>query len=75
MPFKPLGVLKDEPPQDVPPQLPVTIIDMERTSGIYDMHLHMADPCPNCGAFNMHVGDWVCWGACYPCVRSMVIPR
>lgn len=56
-----------------PPQLPVTIIDLERSNGCFNMHLHMADACPSCGAFNMHVGDYVCWGMCYPCCLNKEI--
>lgn len=50
-----------------PPQLPVTIRDMEQADGSFDMHLHMADPCPACGAFNMQVGDYACFGVCDIC--------
>lgn len=50
-------------------QLPVTIIDLER-GPIVDMHHHLADPCPDCGAFNMFVGDWVCYGRCSPCEHA-----
>jgi hypothetical protein len=59
--------VKMEQTTEQPPQIPVTILDMERASGCFDMNLQMADPCPNCGGFNMKVGDWVCWGTCYRC--------
>ncbi len=52
---------------DEPEQTPVTIIDLERTGRMFDMFLPMADPCPSCGAFNLRVGDYVCWGMCYHC--------
>ena len=55
----------------VPPQLPVTILDLERATECYDMMLPMADPCPNCGAFRMQVGDWVCWGHCFRCFINL----
>lgn len=55
------------PDYETPPQLPVTILDFERRKGLFNMMLPMADPCPACGAFNMLVGDWVCWGACNIC--------
>jgi len=51
----------------VPPQLPVTIIDIERSRRCFDMHLPMADPCPRCGGHNMQVGDYVCYGVCSHC--------
>lgn len=50
-----------------PPQIPVTILDLERTEGYFEGLLPMADPCPHCGGFNMKVGDWVCWGLCFSC--------
>lgn len=50
-----------------PPQIPVTILDIERTQRCFDMHLPMADPCPTCGGVNMQVGDWVCYGQCSKC--------
>lgn len=56
-----------------PPQLPVTILDMERSpvGHTFDMELPMADPCPSCGGFNMRVGDWVCHGSCWPCEEQL----
>lgn len=53
-----------------PPQLPVTIIDLDRATDCYDMNIPMADPCPACGGFRMLVGDWVCWGFCYGCYKE-----
>lgn len=52
-----------------PSQTPISIIDLERdTSSVgFDMFLHMSDPCPKCGAFNMRVGDYTCFGTCWPC--------
>ena len=54
-----------------PPQTPVTIRDMELGAAkgeYYDMSLHMADPCPECGAFRMLVGDYACFGVCQSCI-------
>jgi len=53
-----------------PPQLPVTILDTVRANGCFDMHHHMSDPCPECGAFRMQVGDWVCYGICGACYEK-----
>jgi hypothetical protein len=62
---------KDDRPCDPPPQVPVSIIDIEhRMAGVYDMDLHMSDPCPKCGAFSMLVGDYVCWGTCLHCYEE-----
>lgn len=49
-----------------PSDLPPSIRDIEKLPCM-DMSLHCADPCPNCGAFNMRVGDYVCYGMCEPC--------
>ena len=51
-----------------PPQLPVTILDIERAEGQFDMSLPMADPCPTCGVTRMSVGDYVCFGECWTCI-------
>lgn len=53
----------------VPEITPVSNIDLERNDPVNSasMFLHMSDPCPNCGAFNMLVGDWACYGQCSPC--------
>jgi len=53
-----------------PPQIPVSIIDMERGKGTFDMSLPMQDPCPACGAFRMRVGDYACWGTCFICAEK-----
>jgi hypothetical protein len=53
-----------------PPQLPVRIIDLERVDGCMDMDHHMGDPCPECGAYNWRLGDWACYGMCWPCVHA-----
>lgn len=52
-----------------PPQTPVTILDLERAKGCFDMELQMADMCPSCGGNCMSVGDYVCWGECYHCFK------
>lgn len=54
-------------PHDIPQQLPVTMLDLDRTAAVLDMDLPMADACPTCGAFRMCVGDYVCMGQCWPC--------
>ncbi len=64
---------KNERVEILPPQLPATILDLERTDDskyVYDMHQPMADPCPACGGFRMALGDWICWGTCYRCFEA-----
>jgi len=41
----------------------------------YDMELHMADPCPECGGFRMQLGDWACWGMCYVCADEKELAK
>jgi len=41
----------------------------------YDMELHMADPCPECGGFRMQLGDWACWGMCYICADDKELAK
>ena len=57
--------------EPAPEVTPVSKRDLDmladRTGDCYDMFLPMADPCRLCGAFNMKVGDYVCWDSCYPC--------
>ena len=56
-------------PDDYKPPIedqPVTIRTIEHSPPM-DMHLPMADPCPECGAFNMFVGDYVCYESCSAC--------
>lgn len=53
---------------DEPDILPVQQRELEITDKIVNMELPMADPCPNCGAFRMMVGDWVCYGHCGICL-------
>lgn len=49
---------------------------MERNPHLLlDMNLPMQDPCSNCGAFNMCVGDWVCLGQCGPCEVAEHVAR
>ena len=50
-----------------PTVLPVSIREIDMTLGCFDMRIPLADPCPQCGAFNMQVGDYVCWGHCGAC--------
>lgn len=50
---------------------PVTIRTLEHSPPM-DMHLPMADPCPKCGAFNMRVGDYVCYESCSICYEKMI---
>lgn len=38
----------------------------------YSMELTLADPCPICGGFNMAVGDYACYGACYRCADEAI---
>lgn len=59
----------ESPPAAEPLQTPVTILDLER-GPMVDMMLPMSDPCPSCGATNMLVGDWVCWGTCIVCYET-----
>lgn len=59
------------PPPAEPLQTPVTIIDLERGPCV-DMHLPMADPCPECGGHNMKVGDWACYGICFRCYDKLM---
>ena len=33
----------------------------------YPLHTPLRDPCPQCGAFNMVVGDYMYLGVCSPC--------
>jgi predicted nucleic-acid-binding Zn-ribbon protein len=49
-----------------PEDTPVSILDVDRLPPM-NMSVHMSDPCPACGAFNMQVGDYVCAGTCWPC--------
>lgn len=74
--FKPEDFMSDESvgmPYAVPPQLPATILDMERAEGSFDMMLTMADACPGCGSVGaMRVGDRACWGQCYACFSSLM---
>jgi hypothetical protein len=58
-----------ELPEAEPPQLPVTILDIDRAKYCYSMDHFMADMCPNCGGNNMQLGDYVCWGMCYVCAK------
>ena len=51
----------------IPDILPVSIIDIERLPPAVNMNLHMSDPCPTCGAFNMMTGDFICYGQCGIC--------
>lgn len=69
--FDPLVSDKDTR-NTTPPQLPVSIRDMEvdPSSHAFDMHLPMQDPCPHCGGFRMVVGDYACWGMCYACYET-----
>jgi hypothetical protein len=60
------GVAEPTPTID-PPQTPVTIRDIEVTGDFYHETLHLADPCPACGAFNMQVGDYMYIGFCSKC--------
>lgn len=52
-----------------PPQVPVSVIDLER-AGI-DRYVHvntpMSDPCASCGAFRMVAGEWYIFGQCERC--------
>lgn len=34
------------------------------------MHTLMVNPCPDCGSHDFMVGDFVCWGTCYPCLSA-----
>ena len=52
----------------VPELTPVSMRDVDMMPPM-DMCIHMSDPCPGCGAFNMRVGDYVCWGACSKCAN------
>jgi len=55
-----------------PPQYPPTVLDCERSKDTecFDMHLPLADPCPECGAFRYMVGDWACYGKCGICYEE-----
>jgi len=55
----------------IPDVLPVSMRDVYMSDPL-EMNLFMSDPCPNCGAFRMMVGDYVCWGICYICFSKMV---
>lgn len=59
-----------EPPNELPEILPPSIRDVNMGS-CYEMFLHMQDPCPNCGAFNMLLGDYVCYNMCSPCFEEL----
>lgn len=65
-----LEAIQHVEPDEQPPQVPVTIRDLEVTDRRCSMELSMADPCPECGGFNMLVGDWVCFGSCEHCFKS-----
>lgn len=56
-----------------PPQVPVTILDLERieNDGCVDMLLPMVDPCPNYGAYRMLVGNWICCDMCEVCYDNL----
>lgn len=46
----------------------VSIIDIDRLPPM-DMDVGVTDNCEECGGNNMRVGDYVCWGHCYPCFQ------
>jgi hypothetical protein len=46
-----------------------SINDIEKSPPMA-MALHCSDACPMCGGHNMRVGDYVCWGYCYGCVKE-----
>lgn len=51
----------------------VSIIDIERNALVtYPMETQITDNCPTCGGNCMTVGDYVCWGTCYRCVKSFL---
>lgn len=56
-----------EAPNYIPDVLPVSKIDIDRNPPM-DLMLPMSDPCDRCGAFNMQVGDYVCFGFCRNCL-------
>lgn len=53
-----------------PDQLPVSILEVDRSAVSFNMDLPMADACPLCGAFRLTVGAYVCWGGCMVCYES-----
>ena len=55
-----------------PEVTPVSMRDVDMAKGEFDMCLPMADPCPNCGAFNMQIGDYVCMGFCCKCTSDII---
>lgn len=67
MKFDQMSEMEEDAGYVQPPQLPVSIIDVDRNVECFAMHLPMQDPCPRCGGFRMQVGDYVCWGFCYAC--------
>lgn len=56
-----------------PPQYPVSILDLHRIEHAVDMYLPLQDPCPRCGAFNMQVGDYVCYEMCSICIAECTV--
>ena len=50
----------------IPDVTPVSFRDIDMLPPM-DLTLPCSDPCPNCGAFNMKVGDYVCMGVCSAC--------
>lgn len=56
--------------EQAPPQLPVSMLDVDRAKGPLAMELPMQDACPACGAFRMQVGDYICWRRCRVCSKE-----
>lgn len=53
-------------PDHIPDVTPVSFRDIDMNPPM-SLELPCSDPCPECGAFNMTVGYYVCVGACHVC--------
>ena len=61
--------LDDEaPPTYTPKEVPVSIEEIDNSPPM-DMDLPVKEPCGSCQG-PMKVGDYVCWGICYQCMKD-----